>query len=196
MFISMSGFEKGAGLKSDHACMQAVREGDLDPLGLLFERHHKHLYNFFLQQTGNPQTSEDLVQDVFYKMLKYRYTYRPESHFKTWMFTIAHNTKIDYYRKNRHKRNETELTDCIVSRELNPEEVSIDKDKKIHLLSALAALPEDKREVLILSRFQNMKYEEIAAITGCKVGTIKARVHWALKELAVLYQKRTGSEKT
>ncbi len=176
--------------------MEAVREGNLDQMGLLFERHHKHLYNFFLQQTKNPQSSEDLVQDVFYKMLKYRYTYRPDSQFKTWMFTIAHNTKIDYYRKNKNRRNEAELTDSMVSHQPSPEEISIDKDKKIHLMSALAALSEDKREVLILSRFQNMKYEEIAEVTGCKVGTIKARVHWALKELAVLYQKRTGSEKT
>lgn len=89
-----------------------------------------------------------------------------------------------------------ELTDCVVSHEPNPEEVSIDKDKKIHLWSALAALPEEKREVLLLSRFQSMKYEEIAEVMGCKTGTIKARAHWALKELAVLYQKRTGSEKT
>ena len=181
-------------MKSDHVCMEAVREGDLDQLGLLFERHHKHLYNFFLRQTGNPQTSEDLVQDVFYRMMKYRYTYRSDSQFKTWMFTIAHNAKIDYYRKNKYRRNETELTDRMVSNEPNPEEVSIDQDKKFHLMSALAALPDDKREVLILSRFQNMKYEEIAEVTGCKVGTIKARAHWALKELAYQYQKRIGSE--
>ena len=183
-------------MKSDHECMEAVREGDLDKMGLLFERHHKHLYNFFLRQTGRPQTSEDLVQDVFYRMLKYRHTYRADSQFKTWMFTIAHNAKIDSYRKNKHKQYETEFTNRMVSDEPNPEEVSVLKDAKTLLMSALATLPEEKCEVLILSRFQNMKYEEIAQVTGCKVGTVKARVHWALKDLAYAYHKLARSEKT
>ena len=59
---------------TDHQLMLAVREGDLDKLGLLFEQYHKHLYNFFLRQTRNPQESEDLVQDVFFRMLNYRHT--------------------------------------------------------------------------------------------------------------------------
>ena len=186
--------EKGAGLTSDHEYMTAVREGDLDKLGLLFERHHRHLYNFFLRQTGRPQTSEDLVQDVFYRMLRYRHTYRADGKFTTWMFSIAHNAKIDFYRKNKHKRGEMEFTDDVASQELNPEEASVLEDEKDVLMSALAALSDDKRQVLILSRFQNMKYEEIAEVMGCKVGTIKARVHWAMKDLTQAYHQLAGSK--
>ena len=66
------------------------------------------------------------------------------------------------------------------------------KDEAEWIQRSLQKLSDDKREVLLLSRFQNMKYEEIARITGCAVGTIKARVHHALKELSVIYKDLSG----
>ena len=74
---------------NDHQLMLAVRDGDLDKMGVLFEKYNKHLYNFFLKQTRDEQTSEDMVQEAFMKMLKYRHTYRGEGKFTTWMFSIA-----------------------------------------------------------------------------------------------------------
>ena len=181
-------------MPDDHELMKAVQAGDMDKLGVLFEKHNKNLYNFFLRQTADPHTSEDLVQDVFYKIIKYRQTYRGDSKFTTWMFRIAVNSRIDYYRKNRHRTDETELHESIPSKDPSPEDLSHRKDEKAVLMKALEKLPEDKREVLLLSRFQNMKYEEIAEIMGCKVGTIKARVHWALKDLTYEYHKLAGSD--
>jgi RNA polymerase sigma factor (sigma-70 family) len=81
--------------------MISVRNGETEKLGHLFEAHHKRLYNFFLNQTGNRQTSEDLVVDVFLRMLKYRHTYKDEGSFSTWMYTIARNARVDHYRKNK-----------------------------------------------------------------------------------------------
>ena len=181
-------------MPDDHELMMAVRDGDLDQLGPLFEKHHRHLYHFFLKQTGSSQTSEDLVQDVFYRMLRYRHTYRADGKFTTWMFSIAHNAKIDHYRKSKHKKHEMEIQETHASRDPNPEEASVRRDEQAVLMEALAALPDEKREVLLLSRFQDMQYEEIAEIMGCKVGTIKARVHWALKDLSHEYHKRVGSD--
>jgi len=181
-------------LPNDHELMTAVRGGDLDKLGLLFERHNRTLYNFFVRQTGDPQTSEDLVQDVFFRILKYRHTYRGDSKFTTWMFSIAHNSKIDFYRKDKHRNDEIEIFEAIPSNDPTPEDISVQKDERALLMKALHKLSDDKREVLLLSRFQNMKYEEIAETLGCKVGTIKARVHWALKELTFEYLKLAGSD--
>ena len=181
-------------MPDDHELMMAVRDGELDRLGFLFEKHNKSLYNFFLRQTGDTQTSEDLVQDVFYKIIKYRHTYRGESKFTTWMFRIAINSKVDYYRKQKHRSDETEISESIESKDPSPEEISLQKEKRALLMKALQMLPEAKREVLLLSRFQNMKYDEIAEILGCKVGTIKARIHWALKELTYEYHKLAGSD--
>ena len=81
--------------------MLTVRDGDLDKLGVLFDRHHKLLFNFFLRLTSSREASEDLVQEVFFRMLKYRHSYRGSSQFSFWMFQIARNARIDYFRKKR-----------------------------------------------------------------------------------------------
>ena len=82
--------------------------------------------------------------------------------------------------------------DLIAESELNPEERVGEADNAALLKKALAGLSEDKREVLVLSRFHHMKYEEIASILNCKVGTVKARVFRALKELSGIYYELTG----
>jgi RNA polymerase sigma-70 factor (ECF subfamily) len=76
---------------SDKALMLKVRDGDLDRLGLLFERYHRCLYRYFYRLTSQRQTSEDLVQEVFERMLKYRHTYTGKGKFLTWMYQIARN---------------------------------------------------------------------------------------------------------
>src|SRR3977135_1377557 len=81
--------------------MQAVRDGDLGGLAILFERHHRSLFNYFVRINGNRDLSEDLVQDVFFRMLKYRKTYRPEHSFTAWMYHIARNTHVDSMRKRK-----------------------------------------------------------------------------------------------
>jgi RNA polymerase sigma factor (sigma-70 family) len=178
-------------LPDDRELMMAVRDGDLDKLGVLFERHHRSLYNFFLRQAWNPDTCEDLVQDVFYKMLRYRGTYKGTSKFTTWMYKVAVNAKIDYLRKHRHQADETEIHESIPSSEPPPDDVATRRSEKALLMKALNKLPDDKRDVLLLKRFENMKYEEIAKVMGCKEGTVKARVHWALKDLTREYKKLT-----
>jgi RNA polymerase sigma-70 factor (ECF subfamily) len=169
--------------------MLAVREGDLDKLGYLFEKYHVQLYNVYLRQTGDRQTSEDLVQEVFLRMLKYRHTYRGEGKFTTWMFSIAHNVKADHYRKARHKRDFTDEVDALVSTRLNPEELTEKTGRHEILYRAMDRLSDEKREVLVLSRFQQLKYEEISEILGCPVGTIKARVFHAIRDLRSFFDE-------
>jgi hypothetical protein len=86
---------------TDDELMSRVRDGDVQALAPLFERHHVALLNFYLRTTGNRASSEDLVQDVFLRILKYRRTYRPGSRFLTWMYHIARHARVDYIRK-RH----------------------------------------------------------------------------------------------
>lgn len=181
-------------LSTDHDLMLAVRDGDIEKLGLLFEKHHKQLYNFFLRQTGNRPTSEDLVQEVFFRMLKYRHTYRGEGKFTTWMFQIARNARIDYTRKHDRQTDQIDEATQLLSHEPNPEE-SLEQDSDVELLhKALAKLSPEKREVLLLSRFQNLRYREIAQIVGCQVGTIKACVFRALRDLTKIYFELAGEK--
>src|SRR6185369_9969488 len=85
--------------QTDEALMRAVREGDLSHLGRLFDRHHRAVYEFLVRTTGQRAVAEDLVQDVFERILKYRATYRGDVGFRPWLFRIACNARADHYRK-------------------------------------------------------------------------------------------------
>ena len=173
----------------DNEAMVAVRDGDLDKLAVIFERYNRRLYGFFMKQTGDAHTSEDLVQDVFHRILRYRHTYREGGRFMTWIFTIARSALLTHQRKHRHAKSEVPVTEFLIARVPSPG-ADIEKREEAELIRrALHRLPDDKREALVLSRFENMSYEEIAEVAGCAVGTIKARVHRAIKDLSRNYRE-------
>jgi RNA polymerase sigma-70 factor (ECF subfamily) len=172
---------------SDNEVMEAVRDGRVEKLAILFERHQVMLYNFFLRLTGNRSASEDLVQDVFIRILKYRAGYQGQSKFAVWMFQIARNAHIDHLRKQKGALPLDEQFAEPPSREPRPEE-RLEAEQDIALVRrALDRLPWKKREILMLSRFQDLKLREIADLLGCHVGTVKAQVHRALKDLIRIY---------
>ena len=178
----------------DHHIMQQVKDGQTEKLGLLFERYHKDLYNLFLWQTQNPTLSEDLVQDVFFRILKYRRSYRGEGQFKTWMFSIAHSARADHFRKKKHPTTSLDNGFIVADDAPAPDKVSEQNEEARLLRQAMAGLSENKRTMLYMSRFQNMKYEEIAKAMHCQIGTVKATIHWAMKELAAGYIKLTKED--
>ena len=172
--------------------MRRVREGDLGSLALLFERHHRSLFNYFVHLNGNRDLSEDLVQDVFFRMLKYRQTYQPDKSFTAWMYQIARNAQTDTSRKRRF---EVELGDADYP-SIHPIDERLTRDQQVALLRrAMGRLPVEKRELLILSRYQNLKYEDIASILGVDVGTVKVRVYRAVRALGQIFFELAG-EKT
>jgi RNA polymerase sigma factor (sigma-70 family) len=173
----------------DDRIMKDVQEGAVEKLAVLFERHHVPLFNFFLRLTGNGAASEDLVQDVFVRILKYRSSYLAQGSFTVWMYQIARNAHIDHLRKRRN-RDTVPLDDQwmeAASPESEPGEALEARKEQALIRKALASLPEAKREVLILSRFQNLKYREIAVLQGCSEGAVKTIVHRALRELGKAY---------
>jgi len=90
--------------------MIRVKHGDLDKLAVLYERYSRALFGFFFKVTLDSQTSEDLVQTVFFKIIKYRDRYRAEEgSFVNWMFRIAHNANIDHYLSLDRRRNEVRI---------------------------------------------------------------------------------------
>ena len=179
-------------MTDDNQLMEEVRDGAVEKLAVLFERHHVRLYNFLLRLTGNPSISEDLVQEVFCRILKYRTTYKGTSTFSLWMYQIARNTHIDHLRKRKQALPLDEQWEEAPSRELNPVERSERGEDIAFVQEALSRLPLKKREVLILSRFQELKYQEIAELLGCHIGTVKAHVHRAVKELRRIYLEISG----
>jgi RNA polymerase sigma-70 factor (ECF subfamily) len=181
--------------RADNVLMQKVRDGDLAKMAVLFERHHRALFRYFLRLTGNRAFSEDLVQDVFFRMLKYRHSYRDGSPFTAWMYQVARNAHLDGAQK--HKGETPWLED-------HPEEPASTAPDPVEILGrrqdlgllrrALAALPVEKREVLVLSRYQNLKYDQIAEILACDVGTVKVRVYRAIKALSQIFFELAGEK--
>ena len=176
---------------SDHELMLAVRAGEIGKLGDLFERHHQRLYGFFARLTNQPSISEDLVQIVFYRILKYRHTYRDEGKFSAWIYHLARKAAADHFRKNASAPTPTDPSDLVEypTADPQPSEQAATAEDVTLLRTALARLPLDHREVLVLSRFQQLDHKEIARLLDCSVGAVKVRAHRALKELRELYLK-------
>ncbi len=177
---------------SDNRLMEEVRDGKVEKLAILFERHHVMLFNFFLRLTGNRSAGEDLVQDVFFRILKYRKTFQGQSKFTVWMYQIARNAHVDYLRKQKPEVPLEAQFEEPASAEDGPHE-RLAADLDIQLLRmALDRLPLRKREILLLSRFQNMKYKDIAQLLGCSISTIKTSVYRAVRDLGRIYCELQG----
>jgi RNA polymerase sigma-70 factor (ECF subfamily) len=175
---------------TDNALMLKVRDGDLDKMSLLFERYKKPLFGFFYHMNKDAALSEDLVQNVFLRILKYRYLFRGDGDFRTWMFHIARNVSHDHFRKSKvTAKDSLEAWQDRLGSDDNRSS-GIQREEEMHLLSmAMDRLPEDKREILVLSKFQDKKYKEIGELLGCSEGAVKVKVFRALQELKEMYQK-------
>jgi RNA polymerase sigma-70 factor (ECF subfamily) len=181
----------------DNDIMLEVRAGQLDKLGILFDRHSKSLFSFFYRMTGDKEISQDLVQNVFFRMLKYRHTFTAEGKFITWMYHLARNVSSDYFKKSK-KFSFSKNLDLWANRLSDPttREEDFGKEQEIALLQqAMESLPADKREVLVLSRYQELKYQEIAKVLNCTEGNVKVKVHRAFQELRSIFMKLTQEKK-
>jgi RNA polymerase sigma-70 factor (ECF subfamily) len=167
--------------------MQKVKSGDLDSLAPLFEKYHHRLYNFFLRMTHNKDISGDLTQNVFRRIISYRESYNTQWKFRTWMYQIARNVHLKHYQENKFlKSNYTETEHLAEDTKSALEEMELET-KKNTLYEALAQLSPEQREIIELSRFQGLKYQEISEITGNSVTAIKVKVHRAIHKLREFY---------
>jgi RNA polymerase sigma factor (sigma-70 family) len=169
--------------------MLRVKAGDVDRMGLLFERYHRKLFAFLYHMLGRADASEDLVQNVFYRMLKYRHTYTGEGEFRAWMYHLARNVLADHVKKNRHATRHSDVAD--LAERIGggaPADEGLQHEQEVATLHrALARLSPENREVLVLSRFQELKYQEIAQVLNTTEGAVKVRVHRAMNELKTMY---------
>jgi len=173
---------------SDNAIMLKVKMGETFRLGLLYERYKKRLFGFFFQMNRDASLSEDLVQNVFIRILKYKHTYTEDSKFVTWIFQIARNTNYDNYRKdkkNRHQDIDEIEYSATTSETIESEITKTENESTLQL--ALNQLTAEKKELLMLSKFRELKYKEVGEIIGCSEGAARTKVHRALNELKEIF---------
>ncbi len=166
---------------SDEIIMRKVADGNLDLLKVLFDRHHKHVYNYLFKMSGDAMLSEDLTQDVFYKLIKYRSSYK-DGAFVSWLFSIARNNLKTHFTRN-HKYHEP--VDVLEYKTVaNDAERGEDYGQ---LQNALNQLNPQDRELIVLNRYKEIRYEELAEIVGSTPGAVKTKVSRILKKLRTIY---------
>ena len=177
-------------MTQDHEIMLSVKNGDVHKLGQLFDKYAGGLYNYFKFQIRDSANSEDLVQNVFYSILKYRHTFKNGADFKTWMYTIARNEKNNFLRK---KKFSSDIDPEFPEEDgKTPEEDLVNRVDIDQLRMALEGISPDNRELIILNRFTGLPYSQIAEILGCEIGALKVRMYRAIKELKDKFHKISG----
>ncbi|QNM85462.1 RNA polymerase sigma factor [Polaribacter pectinis] len=168
---------------TDEEVMLQIANGKLDMLTILFDRYNVRIYNFFNKMVHNKMVSEDLTQDVFMKVIKYKASYKNKN-FAAWIYTIARNIFSSHYQKTKKERS-NEIDDNTMSNEVL---VSESRQEELdHLQKALLQLKNSERELIVMHRFQEIKYEQIAQIIGSSENAVKVKTHRALKKLKEIY---------
>lgn len=171
---------------TDEATMEAVKNGKLEQAAVLFERYHLRLYNFLARLAMDKEVGEDLTQNVFLRMLKYRHTYKESMRFQSWIYQLARNVFSDHYQSMKRSMNSKMDVDRLA--DFIPDEDSrAEEEREARLHQCLRLLTDEQRELLVLTRFQHMKYEEVAEILDTTVANIKVKVHRAMIKLKEHY---------
>jgi RNA polymerase sigma-70 factor (ECF subfamily) len=175
---------------ADEIIMKRVKDGNLAEFSALFERYHVKLYNFMLKLTFDRHISQDLTQNLFYRIMKYRHTYKEDHSFKSWIYQLARNIHNDYCRQQQKTSDRYSQVEDY-DENVFEEKQTFNEEEYEKLDKALAKLSPDQKEILVLSRFQGLKYEEISIIRDLSVPAIKVQVHRAIKQLRQYYFKLT-----
>jgi RNA polymerase sigma factor (sigma-70 family) len=172
---------------TDETIMEAVKNGNLQQASLLFDRYNKRIFNFLARLTMDRMLAEDLTQNVFLRIIKYRNSYKEGARFQSWIYQVARNVFSDHYQSVKNKFSDfvdvEKVSDYMPDHD---EEAELDEKEKL-LKRSMALLNEEQRELLVLTRFQHMKYEEVAVIMDTTVANIKVKVHRAIAKLREHY---------
>jgi len=172
--------------RSDSELMDLYKKGDMEAFGVLYSRYERRIYNFFLRFTGSPEDARDLLQITFLKVHSAREEYHKKFALSTWIFTIARNVLTDRFREDKVRgKGRTDPFD--EGKEIpfgeDPEDILRKEELKEAIQNALKVLPPDQRLIILLSRYEDMSYEEIARILNTTTGAVKVKAHRACKVL-------------
>jgi RNA polymerase sigma factor (sigma-70 family) len=172
---------------SDEALMAQVQAGDLDQLTGLFERYHGPLFGFLARlANGDRDLAQDLTQNVFVRVLRYRASYQPGQAFRAWVYQMARHVWADHYQRQRPSADLGEVEKTAAhGRAAQAQRAATDQHQALH--EALSLLPAAQREVLLLHRFQGFDYAEIGEQLGCTAGAARVKAHRALDALRKIY---------
>lgn len=182
--------------RSDVQLMLGVKAGDDLSFELLLERYRAPLVNFLYRMVRDQATAEDLAQEVFLRVFRARKSYAPSARFTTWLFRIATNVALNALRDGRHRARELsleaprpadserpllELPDAAPS----AEQRLMARDRARSIRRAILALPDKQRAAVVLHKYHELDYDEIARILGCSESALKSLLFRAYEALRV-----------
>ena len=162
----------------DPQLVAAARAGDLDAFSALVRRYQGHVWRLSLRLTNDRSAADDVTQEAFVRAYRFLPRYRGDSKFSTWLFSIARNCALDELRRVERRRR---LSGELRTQEARP----ADHGVRLEVAEALAALPRELREPVVLIDMFGTSYAEVAGMLGVPLGTIKSRVHRARELLAL-----------
>jgi RNA polymerase sigma-70 factor (ECF subfamily) len=185
---------------SDEQLMLSYQAGTAAAFDVLYERHKGGLYRYVLRQLNNHQEiAGELFQDVWMKLINARASYQPTAKFSTWLYRLAHNRLVDYWRSEKNMKQQLEYDDSL-SAELQLDSASAPQAElhrtqlKHQLKKAIAALPEEQRSAILLKEDGALSLAEIAEVTGVSRETVKSRLRYGIKRLqGILHPLRSVS---
>jgi len=173
---------------SDEELMLRYGKGDAGAFEALYRRHRLPLYGFLLRQVGNKDTAEELFQDLWMRVVNFRGRYEVRAKFTSWVYAIAHNRLMDFYRANGrasflgHEESESVLED-LPAVEIAAD-LRLDRKRAMErLFAALTELPGAQREAFLLQQEGELSIEDIAQATGVSRETAKSRLRYAVAKL-------------
>lgn len=166
---------------TDEQLMQRYAKGEAKAFDELYARHRGPLYRYFIRQVNNPATANDLYQGAWEKIIQARQKYRSTAPFTAWMYSIAHNHLIDYYRRLRP--GDPLETDELSDSKPGPVQGVIEQEQSDQLRSGISALPQEQKNTLLLKLETGLKMEDIARVTGVSRETVKSRLRYAVNKL-------------
>jgi RNA polymerase sigma-70 factor, ECF subfamily len=168
----------------DSACLRALAAGDRSALASLVERWQTRLINFFYRSTGNRADAEDLAQETFVELYRAAPRYTAQGTFNAFIFTLARRRLIDSYRKSARRPLEfIDPTDYVMQQQAEETNATREIEEAFHL--ALAGLPDNQRNAILMLQQQGLSYEEIAEALEASLSAVKTWIHRARTHLRI-----------
>ncbi len=185
---------------ADESLMQCYAGGDMQAFDALYARHEMGVWRYVFRSVRIQAVADDLLQDVWFALARQAPNYQPTAKFKTWLFTLAHNRLVDYFRT--HKQHESlDADDDAESkdRSLNatlaansgfgPLRRLESKEQALALIEAIEQLPQDQKEAFLMQAEAGLNVQDIAIATGVSFETAKSRLRYARSRLRELLRE-------
>lgn len=182
---------------SDEELMLQYANGNTEAFELLYSRHKDGLYRFILRQCQQQSVTEEIFQDVWMKLINARHRYQVSAAFKTYLYQIARNRLIDYFRAVARTPTENADTSDVSIEQLQASQSSPERQLELDqdmdsLLTIVEALPEAQREAFLLKEEGGLSVSEIAEVMGCNDETAKSRLRYAVKKIRAEMGEQNG----